>query len=370
MNVNWNLPTIITTDAEPDDVAALHFLLPALQNKRLLIVVGEHSNVEAKCECLYSAFAALFEEHRLDVQFMKGVASTGDYPQWSCLQKGQTVPYAKIDASGNHAITRFINASYQRGCNVIALKPPRDLLAAFTKDNQLFSNCYLYMSGSFNLRKLILECEYVHKAIMDTEEYRNNLWTVHALMPHCMNSLILFLERGFKSAILFETHYAIGSDNTMTADDMTDVRYHPDFHKAIRSWNDHIYLKKLEDLKKWVPDAVPLLKIIDEPDFLERVKDSPGYRALKVIHSIRKNRDVNLILADVGLAVCMTRAMIKQAPITSVRLSFDFARYYTTLTDCTYGESRLYAFEANQGCGQAYLRNCIIRHIIDKLTCK
>lgn len=359
MDVNFNLPTIITTDGKIDDIIALHILLPLLQNKRLLIVVGEHSDVNSKCECLYSAFASMFQDYHFNVKFMRGTPGTGNYPSWCSLQDGQSVPYP--ENCEHEAIRSFIRGSCRNSCNVIALKPPRDLLNAFKKDRKLFSNCDLYMSSSFKLSKLIMECENVCTSAT-TQQYKDNFWTVHHLSSHCINSLVLFLEHGFERAILFEPHHVFIAHHSKDDHRIAEVqnRPYPPIDAAKLSWE--------EDPWAWHPYAVSLEKYTESQDSLKLSINSSVQRISKALHSFRESGGSNLILDSTGLAVFMT-CRCNTFELVYAHIDFNTANnYYYQLTPGFCIDTKLRIIRTCGTTGYADNATYMLKSVIDSIN--
>lgn len=360
MDVNRNLPTIITTDGKVDDIIAFHILLPLLQNKRLLIVVGEHSNVKSKCQCLYSAFATMFKKYCLDVEFMRGTATTGHYPLWSSMQEGQTVPY--LSGCKRGAIEAFIDKSYGNSCNIIALKPPRDLLNALEKNRKLFSKSYLYMSSPLKLSKLIMECQCFCTAAVATELYGENLWTACHLSSHCINSLILLLEHSFGSAFLFDPHSAFIADHSRVDHSIDEIqgRPVPPIESARLLWE--------EDPWKWHPYAVSLEKCIENQSLSKFVTKSSAQCIIKALQSFREVDNSNLILDSVGLAVFMTYAR-NTFETDSIHIDFSVANCYQSRVTAGYcTDTKLHLITTRGTVGFADKATYMLKSVVERVS--
>lgn len=305
MNVDWSLPTLIATDCEPDDVAALCLLLPRLKTDKLMIVVGQHYDVPAKCVFLRTLLPELVP-HMEQPQFVVGQATRDAFPLGQQQQDDEDKVDVKLLANIAHhstaakLIATFVQSAPEQRCNVISLKPPRDLLRALSVGQPvrshmpptLFSHCTLYAYVSYNARSLLTE-----------ERTINGVFT--HLTKAFQHMLTHFYSLYFERAVLFETYYALDR-NSLQASDFPDCArpYRPALQKLVTAWNEHICEKKKRDLEKWAPDALPLLQKLGESDLLSR-PEHPAHRALKIIHSITQNKDTNLLLADLGLAACM-----------------------------------------------------------------
>lgn len=202
----WNskLPTLICTDVEPDDLAALALLLRHCEGD-VLIVVGEHQNVRDKVAVLRWCLQQVFQQSPPVTIVAGSKSDRGQFPV------PPEVPLsADCEELQPDQIRQFVQ---NRECNVFSLKPPRDLLQVYHNCPQAFFHCHLYAYASFNVRCLL-------KTV--SEDTILNFWN------------------SFASALLFESFFVFGEANAITNADLGRKKYVAGLQELVQAWNQHL----------------------------------------------------------------------------------------------------------------------------------
>lgn len=275
MAVNFNLPLLVTTDVEPDDVAALILLLKHVPHNNVLIVVGEHRNLQEKCCYLQQLLQA-------DVRIVAGTPTADAFPVGDVEVKSP-FPAASIES--------FVG---MKEVNVVALKPIRDLLHVHYKSPDLFRNCHLYLYGSYNLRSVKDHAlKRVPKYVLPM--FRDKL--------ECETYLLL---KSFKSTLLLELRPSLAFER----DDC--IQFSAALQQLIVRWNKKMYntataqLEEQLDVTSYINYSSGLKKKAF-PSHIEHLQeDDPQlHRRLMLLHRLVYHGDSNMAMADVALVVCM-----------------------------------------------------------------
>lgn len=315
---NPKLPTLIFTDAEPDDVAALGWLLPNLSAK-VFIVVTEHSNLEEKAMVLEWALCELFLLDSLPQEIRLGCGSKSSadvYPVPPRFCQVNSVP----PSVSSQDIANFVEA--EGGCcNVFSLCPPRDLLLTVAAHATLFSQSSLYMYGSYNNRLLL------STGVTSKEK-------------------LLALYSTFQDVVLYETHFVLGANNALCREDFDKLdsqrRYVDGLQDIALAWNQSM----LTQCAKSLDTAV--MKRIEDGKAMDVAITDPLFRDYKVWWSVKSNLQHNLLLADIGLVMFVVDPQsIPQLKLQPVTVDFSAPNYYTTVTKAEHSSIKLVTIGEN-----------------------
>lgn len=308
LNFNSNLSTVICTDAGPDDVAAIALLLPVLSDVDILLVVGEHSNVQEKAMVLEWALCEI-----MGVDTLTGVTircgrkcsdATNLYPVPLHFHQMSEVPALLSPEE----LGSFIG---DLECNIFSLKPPRDLWQAYERESSIFGNCHLYSYGSFNLRTML------NKRELSSEQ-------------------MIQMLSSFQDTVIYESFPVLGQKNAVTKDDGIQ-NYCSGLQQVVDAWNEHMYSfceAKLDaDRIKAIVEAQSL-DIIPTTD--------PRYRNYKVWWRIYENSHYNLLLSDLGLILFLLHP-VEHVQVVPVTITFAPDTFYTVATPSE-GSSIQYLF--------------------------
>lgn len=186
---------IVFTDLEPDDLIALTII------KDMDIVIVGEGNANIKYERA--------KKYLPNITILEGMSSKNIFPN-----DGKDVGIImKDETKANYDENNMIKIITDNTCQLIIMKPPRELYNIWKKFPMLMNKHTTYLSGSFNLRSLV---------------GRSN--------PDEWNNVILFLE-SFNKCFIYENHHAIGPNNNITFTEL-----------GIDSPNASINAKKLIEL--------------------------------------------------------------------------------------------------------------------------
>lgn len=283
---NLALDTIISTDFEPDDAAAILLYLSKAQCKRVLFVVGEDNDPHAKCLALCSLIKQQIPNvlDRFDIECVPGTMTARTFPTITAIT--QDVRYFCLCIRCDPArsvIAEFIKNSPNRRCNVLSIKPPRDLLDVLAEDASIFSNCHLFAYGSYNIRCVL-------GADVNLDSLRN------------------FYNTAFRSTLLHERRYSLATNGSLCKQD--GVTFAKPLEALVTQWNECITKRMRHEIELQAPNDVHYLQSIEADDFMDSInhlRDSQSelYDSLEVMHRVTVNKECNMVLADVGLVACM-----------------------------------------------------------------
>jgi hypothetical protein len=240
---------IITTDLETDDLVALQMLAKLIPtNVHIIFVVGEGNGTmkyhrmkeyielfgfNGKCT-VYQGY-----DSRSDFKF----DGEDVFHKITCEELRK-----KPRPTDNEELLKFIQS--HKNTPIIMLKPPREFIEFWNKDNSLFNETVLIGYMSFNLSVLFEK------------------WT--------KTQIISFL-RSFKTVIYYETFFANGEDNCIEHNTNFPFDKLPVCtHNLMHLWNTDIYQK-----------------------FSSKEKPTP--KQLKIMKSIKENNNIQFVNADCGL---------------------------------------------------------------------
>lgn len=273
------LPTIICTDVEPDDIAAIVLLHCNIKFKKLLFVVGEHDNPEYKCRLLASLLAKLVPSYdALEIEYVTGAGTEQPFP---VIETTDGVNIRPNPRPAFNVIAKFIGNAPGQECNVISIKPPRDLLSALDIDSELFKKCHLFAYGSYNIR-CVLNSDYY--ALHEIDQLYND---------------------AFDSVLLLEAKQLLNPDSVCKSD---GIQFAEPLQSLIVAWNDSIVKKMSDDIRNYcTAEVAALLDCVDSENFMESVSHLPEAerRNFEIIHKVTCNEECNMVLADAALAACM-----------------------------------------------------------------
>ena len=287
----------IETDLEPDDILAIDVLQK--KNDIYAYVCGE-GNADKKMNRLLHYYGKTSAQ-----LYIKGKESDKDFPE----------PYDTTDVTNanvknvNEYMSELKNFTDAKGKTMVIIKPPRELYELFLSNQEetkkTMSNMDCYMYGSFNLRSLNANKEQLKE----------------------------FLS-SFKNLYIFETHYALGSVNSVNPDifkaypTLTKANY---FAEISKQWNDYI-VKDCKDTCNSIinkNDGV-ILSLEELPkEILNKLNDNQKaryHRNYKCYKDVSKYNENQFVMADIGLALCFDKELW-----TPVTIYFD-DKGYTKLT--------------------------------------
>ena len=316
---NPKLPTLIFTDAEPDDVAALGWLLPTLTSK-VFVVVTEHSNLEEKAMVLEWALCELFLVDSLPQEIRLGCGSRSMVDVYAVpprfCQVNSVPPSVTVSDIAN-----FVEAE-GGSCNVFSLCPPRDLLLTVVAHPTVFSESSLYVYGSYNNRLLL-------STGVTTKDR------------------LLALYSSFQDVVLYETHFVLGANNAFCREDFDKLdcqcRYVDGLQDIVLAWNQSI----LTECAKCLDTAV--MNRIEDSSIMDVEVTDPLFRDYKVWWSVKSNLQHNLLLADIGLVMFVVDPQsVPQLVLQPVTVDFSPPNYYTTVTKAENSLIKLVAIGENR----------------------
>jgi len=287
------------TDLEPDDILAIDVLRK--KHDVYAYVCGE-GNVDKKMNRLLNYYGK--SNARL---YIKGTESDKDFPE-----PYDTTDYTNANVKNKtEYMSELKNFVSSNGKTMVIIKPPRELYEQFlsnpeeTKKTMSSVDCYMY--GSFNLRSLNAN----------------------------KDQLKDFLS-SFKNLYIFETHYAIGSENSVNPDifkGYPTLTKADNFMEISKQWNDYI-VKDCKDTCNSIigknDDTIMSLEELPKTisDKLNDNQKARYHRNYKCYKDVSKYNENQFVMADIGLALCFDKELW-----TPVTIDFD-DKGYTKLTKC------------------------------------
>lgn len=168
---------------------------------------------------------------------------------------------------------------------IICLKPPRELMDLYKIKNEYFNKMTLVAYTSFNFRCLF-------KPIVTS-----------ASEPIVTSSDMINFLNSFESTYLYETYHAIGSDNTITGNDVDFKKIPLYIQKVIKLWN----LDMITDCESSIKEKINDWDFTDQhvTDYLStNISTSDAEyvkRNYKVWKSIKDTKSEQFVNADCGL---------------------------------------------------------------------
>ena len=272
---------VIFTDCEPDDMLALWILERRGYLDKAVIVVTENDEATLKRK------AWLVRQHHQKVSVQIGSTSS--------RQRQLDETYGELD------VPRFAFGA-DAPLYVIALAPPRDLMAQWRVHPHYFKTSELWAYGGFNFRELVL-------GGVDVVPMLKSFWRAH----------------------IFETFHAVGARNFI---EETPAAV-PYLGKLARDWNRHIAL----DMQNELASNPRLAGVCDWARALKEIPDlTPSeVRCMKVLDVIAKY-PTEIVAADPLVAVFFGTKATR--PCT---LSFAEGSAHTQLEPAAVADTTLYA---------------------------
>jgi hypothetical protein len=295
----------VETDLEPDDVLAIDILQ---KNNEIYSYICGEGNVDKKMNRLLNYYGKTPAK-----LYIKGKGSDKDFPEPydttennESESKSEPKLNVKNEQEYLNELKKFLDLN---GKKMVIIKPPRELYELFLSNpdetKKLMANVECYMYGSFNLRSLNT----------NTEKLKEFLYS-------------------FKKLYIFETHYAIGSGNSVNPDNfkaypsLSNAKY---FSEICKQWNDYIIkdcVDTCNSIIKRNDETIQSLENLPE-EILNKlsVNEKARYhRNYKCYFDVSKYNENQFILADVGLALCFDKDVW-----TPVTIDFDDKGYTTMI---------------------------------------
>jgi|688.fasta_scaffold01901_4 hypothetical protein len=265
----------VETDLEPDDVLAIIILEYRGYNIKSF-VCGE-GDVDNKMNRLYKY------NNGGKVKYIKGYCSDKDFPE-PYKERPEGLIVIDNDEYMNE-LKDYINTGNNK---MVIMKPPRELYNNFLNDKEgtkrVMGNMDCYLYGSFNLRCLNFK----------------------------KDDIIEFLG-SFKNLYIFETHNAMGTDNTVNTNNFfrwQKLMEIDNFKEICKQWNNYIIKDCIDTCNKIINSDNQVLCSYDELSEDVKLKmsdyDKEKYkRNYKCYEAVRVYNEYQFVMADVGLALCM-----------------------------------------------------------------
>jgi hypothetical protein len=285
----------VETDLEPDDVLAIDIL----QRKGYTmhtIVCGEGKEKVNRCLAYYDKTVP---------NIVKGHDSNKDFPEPAKYKNY----VSSLTYSTNYK--EQLKSYLESNTKLVIMKPPRELFEMFLADRestkQLLKNVTCYMYGSFNIRSLKADKK-------DVLEFLNS----------------------FGNLYYYESYRASGSCNSVSSDtyaNFSKLKACDNFYEIMDAWDDYILKDCIDTCNSITGKSGETLKTLDEyvndgdlsKEFVDGLsQDVKGQydRNYKCYVSVVKNKGQQFVLADVGLALCIDKAVWDR-----VSLDFNDAGY-------------------------------------------
>jgi len=292
---------LVLTDLEPDDVLALYILLKKVDKTfPMLVIVGE-GNIN-KTGMVTSLLNLMCFNNFTVVQGSLNLHK--DFPEAACRVFGNTSP--SPDSNVSIEIEEFLT-KYDSPL-IFGIKPFTELLDV---NPDLLAKCVLALYGGFNLRCMSFSVS--------------------------KDDIAEFVNTSFKHVILYESFYAAGEQNSVNKTNAADL-----FNimlkskdpvlvglvKLITIWNDHI----ADDC---LLTTTTVSKQMNETwkdrqwDKLKKDFDQIYNRNLKVISSIIQAENMQMVLADFGLAALLVSNDFIQGDAILCDIGFNQLGYTT-----------------------------------------
>lgn len=336
------VPTMITTDLEPDDILALYLYFANLtsqykkwceeKGKKMpypvkMIVVGEN-DPKVKKEKL-SRYIEHWKNFNLIPTHVIITIAQGTPSKKPFEREGQEFENFSISSDETtfidveKSIQNFLEI-YRDEKLIVALKPIRDLLKCYltTTNKKLWKDVNLAIYGSFNIRVVICQNENISKTIIE---------------------LFSVVKKVFYYERFLATPENLGVGNSKTLPNFakllqTRKEFFEPFFKCMDLWNEHLYEKKLLTFKQLLNmNYKEGMEIdLDKFKFKRKTDKEPAQRTLQIIRAIehsRKEKDFEVVLADIGIMAVLVSPKTFEKNMSRVDIVFQKETNYTQYKD-------------------------------------
>jgi hypothetical protein len=295
---------------------------------RLLIVAGDGDKNKARlaANMVWASTKLFVDTHFagdystfskfLDIKVVQGTMSTKKYPE-ECLEaydqcaddfadqiiiQDKTAAEAIVEVCEDERDSLFF----------VGLKPPRDAIEAYKKNETIFSKAHAVFYGSFNFNSIRNKGKKNEQSGEIEYEETPGLYD-----PKVFYGFLLSFA---SPPVVYESFQATGARNSVLGNEFPEFfeTSSPGARKLGFRWNKHICSKKIGDLKHQVELATAAMqKALDFVDAGDADAASPEFkvsademiwvfRAAKILDSNAQAEMMQMVLADPGVIAFMT----------------------------------------------------------------